>query len=211
MAQMMFFSGVIKQENRKYLVNPFEKLVGEPIMLQKDEFVRLTPEAYIKVVDLLDLKHREPICVIYVDSDVDCEKLLDVEDLSVDDAKLEASNEEKLDAFKEKTCRMMNEMISNQLMISNFELFHFFKLNHALAAKGYLITDENREEKYLEVINSGDAETLQVLSEYLDCLDEFNAIDSVYAKFKEYKEKVKSATNEKEIEDAFYELSAKLF
>ena len=75
MAQMMFFSGVIKQENRKYLVNPFEKLVGEPIMLQKDEFVRLTPEAYIKVVDLLDLKHREPICVIYVDSDVDCEKL----------------------------------------------------------------------------------------------------------------------------------------
>ena len=96
-------------------------------------------------------------------------------------------------------------------MISNSELYHFFKLHHYLEAKGFFITDENREEKYLEVINSGDTETLEKLSEYLDSLDDFNAIDAVYMKYKEYKEKIKAAKTKQEIGEAYYELSGKLF
>lgn len=211
MAQMLFYSGILKQENRNYLINPFEKIVGEPICLDKNDYVCLTPEAYDKLVNVLDLKYREPMCVVYVEGNVNADTTIDEGDLKFVEDKLQVTDEEKLDMFKEKTIRMMNEIISNQLMISNFELFNFFKLNHYLAAKGIFIVDENREEKYLEVINSGDAETLQILSEYLDALDEFNAIDDTYKKYKEYKDKVKSATTQKEVEEAYYELSAKLF
>ena len=96
-------------------------------------------------------------------------------------------------------------------MISNFELYHFFKLNHYLESKGFFITDENREEKYLEVINSGDAEALEKLSEYLDSLDEFNAIDDIYMRYKEFKDKVKVAKNEQEIKDAYIAMSKATF
>jgi len=210
MAQMLFYSGVLKQDDKKFLINPFEKLVGETVLMEKEDYVRLTAEAYDYLVNALDLQHREPVCKVYISSDFDTSNLVDITDLQAIEED-EETPEAKLDLYKEKVFRMMNELISNQLMISNFELFHFFKLNHFLAAKGYFITDENREEKYLEVINEGDGETLRVLSEYLDSLDEFNAIDEVYEKYKVAKDKVKAALTEREVEDAYYELSAKLF
>ena len=41
--------------------------------------------------------------------------------------------------------------------------------------------------------------------------DDFNAIDAVYMKYKEYKEKIKAAKTKQEISEAYYELSGKLF
>jgi len=212
MAQMLFFSGVIKQEDKKFLINPFEKLVGEPVCLDAEDYVCLTAESYDKLTNVLDLAHREPMCVAYIDAQLNADSgLIDLDQINFVEDKLDLEDEAKLDMFKEKTIRMMNELIASQKMISNFELFHFFKANQYLNSKGFFITDENREEKYLEVINSDDTDLLRVLSEYIDCLDEFNAIDDVYMKFKEYKDKVKSATTFKEVEEAYYELSAKLF
>jgi len=210
MAQMLFYSGIMKQGEKNFLVNPFEKIVGEPICLQKDEYVSLTAEAYDKLVNVLDLKYREPMCIVYVEGTVDADTMVKLEDLKFVEQKLDATEEEKLDMYKEKSIRIMNEIISSQMMISNFELFHFFKLNHYLEAKGIFIIDENREEEYMKVIESGDADTLQVLSEYLDALDEFNVIDEKYTKYKEYKDKVKAAQTAKEVEEVFYEFTAKL-
>ena len=63
----------------------------------------------------------------------------------------------------------------------------------------------------MEVINSGDAEALEKLSEYLDSLDEFNAIDDIYMRYKEFKDKVKVAKNEQEIKDAYIAMSKATF
>jgi hypothetical protein len=162
-------------------------------------------------VNVLDLRYREPMCIVYVSNEiVDSKKIVEEDDLQYVEDLLKISEETKLDAYREKIFRQMNELIANQQMISNYELFHFFKLNSYLNAKGYFITDENREEKYLEIINDGDTETLRVLSEYLDSLDEFSAIDKTYEVYKEYKDKIKSATDFKEIEEAYYEFAGNL-
>lgn len=211
MASINFYCGVIKQGNKAYLINPFTKLSVETIVLDKEEYVRLSDDAYDYVVNVLDLEHREPECKIYIELPFDFETIVDMSMIKAEDSKMKETTEDRLEAIKTKAIRMMNELISNQMMISNFELFHFFKLNHYLESKGYFITDENREEKYLEVINSGDEKALEVLSEYLDSLDEFNAIDDAYSKYNEYKTVVKSATSEKEIMDAYYELAGKLY
>jgi hypothetical protein len=211
MATMNFFCKTLEQDGKNFLIEPFQKLDMEQVLLSNKEYVWLTPEAYTYVVQELDLEHREPRMLIYIDGEIDASKVYDVSDLIKVEQLQEETDEDVLDAYKEKTLRMINELISNQLMISNFELYHFFKLNHYLEAKGFFITDENREEKYLEVINSGDTETLEKLSEYLDSLDDFNAIDAVYMKYKEYKEKIKAAKTKQEISEAYYELSGKLF
>lgn len=41
-----------------------------------------------------------------------------------------------------------------------------------LADKGYFITDQNREEKYIEIIETGDEELIELLEEYLIHKDE---------------------------------------
>lgn len=209
--QMLFFCGVITINNVNFLVNPFTKIEGEPVLLGRDEYVQLTAEAYDFVTNVLDLEHREPQCKVYIECSPQEKNIFDRDDLKINEELNNESPEDKLDAYKEKCIRLMNEMISNQLMISNFELYHFFKLNHYLESKGFFITDENREEKYLEVINSGDAEALEKLSEYLDSLDEFNAIDDIYMRYKEFKDKVKVAKNEQEIKDAYIAMSKATF
>lgn len=207
---MYFYSGVIRQEDKKFLINPFEKLEGEPVLLDQNDYVRLSASAYDYLVNVLDLQHREPMCIIYIPANWDFSKIVNKEDMTLAETLLKETDEDKLDYYKEKVLRLMNETIANQLMISNFALFHFFKLNHYLASKGYFITDENREEMYLKVIEEGDAEVIAKLSEYLDALDEFNAVDETYTKYNEYKDKVKVATSEKEVSEAYYELSARL-
>jgi len=211
MATMNFYSKLLEQSDKKFLIEPFEKLDVEPILLDTKDYVWLTPDAYTYVKTKLDIEHREPQMKIYITGEVDPNKAYDVSDLQEVERVQEETDEDVLDAYKEKTLRLINEQISNQLMISNFELYHFFKLNHYLESKGFFITDENREEKYLEVINSGDTEALEKLSEYLDSLDDFNAIDATYMKYKEYKNKIKAAKTKEEISDAYYELSGKLF
>jgi len=210
MSDMVFYSGVIKQNDKKFLINPFEKLVGEPVVLDKEDYVQLTAEAYDFLVNVLDLQHREPMCVISVPADFPEGKIVEKSDMELAEGLLEESDEDKLDFYKEKVLRLANETIANQLMISNFALFHFFKLNHYLASKGYFITDENREEMYLKCINDGDAEVIEKLSQYLDALDEFNSVDETYQKYTEYKDKIKAATSEQEVSEAYYEMSAKL-
>jgi len=211
MSKLNFYCGLMKQEHKAYLINPFTKLTFEPVVMEREDYVQLSDEAYDYVLNVLDLAHREPECKIYIELPCDYNKIVELEDIKKDEVTFEETEEDRIEAYKAKCIRMMNEIISNQIMISNFELFHFFKLNHYLEAHGYFITDENREEKYLDIINSGDEKCISVLSEYLDALDEFNVIDSVYMKFKEYKNIIKSATSEKEITDAFYEFAGKIY
>ena len=208
--ELIYYCGILRHGNKMYLINPFEKMKNESVAMSREDFVILSKEAYDFVVDVLDLEHREPECKVYVNSDIDIYNVVSLDDIQKDEIKDE-SDEDVLEAYKAKALRMMNELIANQLMLSNFELYHFFKLNNYLASKGYFITDENREEKYLEIINSKDEEALSKLSEYLDSLDEFNAIDDAFQKYKEYKDRVKSAVSQEEINGAYYELAGKLF
>jgi hypothetical protein len=208
--EIVYYCGVLKYGDKSYLINPFEKMKNEAVAMPREDYVNLTKEAYDFVVETLDLEHREPECKIYIKSDIDMFQMITLDDIQKDELR-EESDGDVLEAYKTKALRMMNELIANQLMISNFELYHFFKLNNYLAAKGYFITDENREEKYLEIINSGDEEALSKLSEYLDSLDEFNSIDDAFQKYKEYKDRVKSAVTQEEINEAYYGLAGKMF
>lgn len=77
----------------------------------------------------------------------------------------------------------------------------FTRINNKLASKGYFITDENRESKYLEIINTEDSSLIEDLERYLESLDSLNIIFSIYKKYKEFKESLDSASSVEEIRE----------
>lgn len=83
--------------------------------------------------------------------------------------------------------------------ISGFALYGFMILNNDLAAAGYFITDSNREEKYLEILETGDEKLIQKLEDYLNYKDEIGTVAALERKFSSFKTEIKQATTVEEI------------
>lgn|SRR5574344_2796272 len=206
---MKCYCGILEKDNKEFLVNPFLKLENEPIIINKKEYVEVSPAAYLMIYNKLDLLKQEPECILYFDKGLQFD-VLQSSDIKLEQTYVPPSEQEKLSKYKTYIVRVMSDSIADKISISNFALYNFFKLNHYLESKGYFITDENREEKYLEVINSGDTEVLEKLSEYLDSLDEFNAIDEIYKTFKEYKNRIEASVNPDELKAIYDEFAKSL-
>ena len=75
--------------------------------------------------------------------------------------------------------RMRNTLSSRFDVFVMFDFFNFNVNANILAAEGYFITDANREEKYLEIINSGNDTLIDALSVYLESYDRLVELKAV--------------------------------
>lgn len=92
--------------------------------------------------------------------------------------------------------------------ISGFSLYGFTILNNDLIAAGYPITNSNREEMYLKILETGDEVLINKLEDYLNYRDEVEAVAHLERKFSAFKKDVKIATSieaVKELQDRFLE------
>jgi hypothetical protein len=85
--------------------------------------------------------------------------------------------------------------------ISGFALYGFTILNNDLSANGYFITNENREEKYLEILETGDEKLIQKLEDYLNYKDEIESIAQLERKFSAFRNEIKTAATVDEIKE----------
>ncbi len=114
-----------------------------------------------------------------------------------------------LTVIKGVTLAKMRAKIDGHLAsISALEFYSFFTVHTKLMDAGYFITDENREEKYLEIINSGDEDIISSLEEYLENRDRINIVSWAYKQLKRAEEAIEDIENKEEvkkIEISFYE------
>jgi hypothetical protein len=92
--------------------------------------------------------------------------------------------------------------------ISGFALYGFMILNNDLSSAGYFITDSNREEKYLEILETGDEKLIQKLEDYLNYKDEIGVVANLERKFSAFRSEIRQASTKeevKEIEERFLE------
>jgi len=104
--------------------------------------------------------------------------------------------------------RMGSKIDGHLASTSAVEFYVFFTIHAKLMDAGYIITDENREEKYLEIINSGSDETISALEEYLEARDRINIVAWAYKQLKRAQEAMEDVKNEEEvkrIETSFFE------
>lgn len=92
--------------------------------------------------------------------------------------------------------------------ITGLALYGFMVLNNDLANAGYFITNENREEKYLAILETGDEKLIAKLEDYLNYKDEIEASAQLERKFSAFRAEIKAAATAEEvkkIEERFLE------
>lgn len=92
--------------------------------------------------------------------------------------------------------------------ISGFALYGFMILNNDLINAGYAITNDNREEKYLQILETGDETLISKLEDYLNYKDEIEAVAHLERKFSGFKKDIKLANSieeVKQLQDKFLE------
>lgn len=92
--------------------------------------------------------------------------------------------------------------------ISSFALYGFTILNNDLINAGYAITNENREEKYLEILETGNEKLIAKLEDYLNYKDEIETVAHLERRFSAYRNDIRSASTVEEvkkIEEQFLE------
>jgi hypothetical protein len=85
--------------------------------------------------------------------------------------------------------------------ISGFALYGFIILNNDLSNAGYFITNENREEKYLEILETGNEKLISKLEDYLNYKDEIEAVAQLERKFAAFRNEVRVAATPEEISE----------
>lgn len=88
----------------------------------------------------------------------------------------------------------MDEYLS---MLSGLTLFEFQITNNVLIEAGYVITEDNREEKYLEIISSENEKLISTLETFLNAKDKIDEVYWRYNKFLEFKQEL----SDKETDD----------
>ncbi len=108
----------------------------------------------------------------------------------------------------------MRDIISNTRLtidkLSFMDLYEFFMLGMWFAEKGFFITEENKEEKYIEILEYATSENVTNSNEYISKLDKFLSVMNSINENKEYyntylrfSEELNEATTEQEVENIY--------
>jgi flagellar motility protein MotE (MotC chaperone) len=71
----------------------------------------------------------------------------------------------------------------------------FFILNNELSSKGYTITEDNREEVYIKIIETGDVQLINDLEKYINLRDSIKELEKKKDEYYSIVEKLSSLQN----------------
>jgi hypothetical protein len=97
--------------------------------------------------------------------------------------------------------KLRNRMGYSSAIVSAMDLYGFYICYSTLLSRGYNITDENREEKYLDIINSEDEELLQLLEEFIEMKEKLDVATETYFTIKKYIKDVEETTTIEQLEE----------
>lgn len=83
--------------------------------------------------------------------------------------------------------------------IAGLTLYGFIVLNNDLTTRGYFITDANREEQYLAILETGDEKLVDILEQYLNYRDEIDRVAQLERRFSAFKKSVMAASTADEV------------
>ncbi|WP_408098560.1 hypothetical protein ACJVC5_06505 [Peredibacter sp. HCB2-198] len=116
------------------------------------------------------------------------------------DLKIITTPEDDIKSIRDNAIKRVRVTINPELAnLSGLTFYGFICLNNELADKGFFITDENRESKYLAILETGDEKLIQKLEDYLNYRDELSRTASVFKKFEIFRKSVLEQTDKDKI------------
>ncbi|WP_412473852.1 hypothetical protein [Halobacteriovorax sp. YZS-1-1] len=116
--------------------------------------------------------------------------------------KIIEGDESDVNFARESATKKARMVITHDLAsISGFTFYSFMCLNNELCDKGFFITAENRESKYLEILETGNEELIQKLEDYLNTKDQIERVAALNKKFDHFRKLITEEEDLEKIED----------
>lgn len=93
----------------------------------------------------------------------------------------------------------INNRLMSNLMVMN--IYKFVLVDSILKNGGYFVTDENREQVYLDIVNNGDQKYIRALEEYLDVKDRMATDFWFGTKFLQFEDALRTATTIQQVKN----------
>lgn len=111
------------------------------------------------------------------------------------------AQDDPLQAHKNAAIYKLKQLVTFELgKISSFDLYRYNVLHDELAAEGYFITSKNREQKYIEIIESGDINLISSLEKYLESRDTLDRAVSAHERLDSIIKTVQSQSQTSEVD-----------
>jgi len=94
-----------------------------------------------------------------------------------------------------------------QAIVGGIHMYDFIIINNELADKGYNIYDGNKEEKYLEILETGDEQLIEKLEIYLNAMDIVGRASAVEHKYLKFYSNINDCDTLEEIDDLYKEMT----
>jgi len=176
-------------ENGHVVTNFYDK---DRVMLPEGEYVNIDNITVAKLNSELVDKN-----IVKVKPSSLKKKLLNIDDFIIE----EVSNlEKKRQNYRHKIMSNITDILGK---ISAFDLFEYLEIFSSFFDKGIVITDQNREEKYLEILNIGDEILLEHLEKFLEIKDRVRPISNTYKNTQAALSRIREADSEEELDRIF--------
>ena len=112
--------------------------------------------------------------------------------------------EDDLELFKSLYRKKARQHVTHlQAVVSGLQVYEFIHANTYLASKGFFVHEDNREEEYLKILETGDEDLINRLEIYLNAMDDLSRAAALEKLYLRYYEDIRDADNKEEIVDIF--------
>ena len=87
----------------------------------------------------------------------------------------------------------------SQALVTGLMMFDFICINNELIDKGYVITDYNREDKYIEILEADDEDLVDKLERYLNARDAITRASFLEQEYQKFYTDIKQSQTEEDI------------
>lgn len=187
---------LVEDQGQYYRVTTISQNTNDFVPIGHENYLNLSYSAY-KIIDQALREEKE----IRIKKPLKGNEVLPFE---VDVLDQDINNFEyiKNNAFAQFKQKVTPEMTKE----SGIVLYEFIMANNDLSSKGYFITDKNREEKYIEIIETGDSDLIELLETFLETKDKLERakfLKNQTEKFKAELKKTKTIEDVEEIKNKF--------
>jgi hypothetical protein len=195
---MIFELAIVEDRGSYWQVTNVTKSSLDALANRNEKILKLTYMAYQRIVEALADKK-----VVHIPKSIRSDEVAPGEVQIMD-----PSDVDPLKSHRDAVITKARMLVTPELAkISGFALYGFTVLNNDMINAGFAITNDNREEKYLEILETGDEGLIAKLEDYLNYKDELERVAQLERKFAAFQRDVNHANDEEidELETKFLE------
>ena len=198
---LIYELAIVEDRGTYWLVNGVTKNSFDNLANREEKYLKLSYMVYKLIYD-----------AIAEGKQVRISKSLQTDEVLPGEIQILEKQVDDLEYAKQSFISKIRSYVTPELSkIAGYTLYNFIELNNKLSAEGYFIHNGNREEKYIEIIESQNEELIETLEDYLAMKDEMDRVCSLKTKINIVTNNIKKASTVQEMQTLSDEFIASIY